>query len=118
MIEAVYSLAFNWQQFATKLRLSQDFIKLTEKNYRDSAQCLREAIVEWLKKNYNMKKWNYLPPSWRMLVQVVKDLDYSLAETIANKHRGEALLHHKGPQTLHKAAPSIPYCSDYNESET
>ena len=53
-------------------------------NNRRAESCLRCAITEWLKLNYDYKK-NGLP-SWRMLAKAVYSIDRSVFNKIARDH--------------------------------
>lgn len=89
IVQSVQRLTGSWSKLAVYLHLREDTIKTIERNYpRDAQQCLHDAIVEWLKQNYNFQKFGC--PSWRMLVVAVRNskLDTSLANEIASKHRG------------------------------
>ncbi len=88
VLEALEPLASRWQILATKLGLRPDAISVIASNCpTDSILALTKAIGEWLKKNYNFRKFG--SPSWRLLVQIVEKMDYSQAEKIAHEHRGE-----------------------------
>ena len=56
----------------------------------DPEQCLREVIIRWLKKTYDVDRHG--PPTWRTLVKAVSDKaggnNPALAEGIAKEHQG------------------------------
>lgn len=85
VVESVQRLTSTWPKLGLYLHLREDSIKTIEKNNpRDAQQCLHDAIVEWLKQNYNFHKFG--SPSWRVLVYAVKKLDAALAYEIAGNH--------------------------------
>ncbi len=55
-------------------------------NKDDSNECLRLAMIKWLKLNYNSKKNGV--PSWRMLAKAIRQLDGGLFNKIAQEHPG------------------------------
>ena len=92
VVDAVNGLAGEWSKLAIKLHLNDDDVKKLKKNNQgDSEECLKDAIVLWLKENYNTARFGH--PSWRTLVEAVKGMNKALAIEIANSHRGEAKGH-------------------------
>ena len=84
-MDEVESLSFKWKLLATKLRINDDFLGVIENNHSSDVQtCLREALREWLKLNYNYQRHGR--PSWRGLAKAVKTLDNGLSERIAKSH--------------------------------
>ena len=67
-------------------------------------QCLREVIVRWLRKTYDVDRHG--PPTWRTLVKAVSDKaggnNPALAEDIAKDHKGIVTSQH--------LAIAIPFC--------
>ncbi len=53
-------------------------------NKDDSNECLRLAMIKWLKLNYNWEKNG--EPSWRMLAKAIHQLDGVLFNKIAQEH--------------------------------
>ena len=87
IVEAVESLAADWDKLAIKLHVKNDNIKVIRKdNPGDSQGCLHDALALWLKENYNTERFGH--PSWRTLVEAVVKMDNALACKIANEHRG------------------------------
>ena len=86
--ERVKSLSPHWQSFSLSLRLSPDTIESIEANNRNetSETCLRKALTQWLKKDYNYKRFGH--PSYRKLCVSVSNggQNKALAEEIANEH--------------------------------
>ena len=70
----------------------------------DPEQCLREVIVRWLRKTYDVDRHG--PPTWRTLVKAVSDKaggnNPALAEEIAKEHKGNVTSQH--------LAVAIPFC--------
>ena len=88
---AVLDLAGMWHDMCLALGLRPavaDTIAATHP--QNPKQCLREVIVEWLRKTYDVSKHG--PPTWRTLVKAVSDKaggnNPALAEEIAEKHKG------------------------------
>ena len=53
---------------------------------KDSNECLRLAMIKWLKLNYNWERNGV--PSWRMLAKAIRQLDGGLFNKIAQEHPG------------------------------
>ncbi len=53
---------------------------------KDSNECLRLAMIKWLKLNYNWESNGM--PSWRMLAKAIRQLDGGLFYKIAQEHPG------------------------------
>ena len=88
---AVLDLAGIWRDmcFALGLRPAiADTIFAT--CYGNPKQCLREVIIKWLRKTYDVDRHG--PPTWRTLVKAVSDKaggnNPALAEEIAKEHTG------------------------------
>ena len=88
---AVYSkvrtLSARWNRFAQFLHLEQDKIGIIgAKHGSDPESCMSEVLDNWLRRNYNHKK--YGTPCWRLVCVAVKEggADTALAEKIAREH--------------------------------
>ena len=87
VMDAVFTLAADWEKIAMKLHLRYDTISAIQKdNPGDTHACLEKAISQWLKENYNIAKFGV--PSWRTLVTAVETIDIGLANDIAESHKG------------------------------
>jgi len=85
VLDAVKGLAANWKTLAIHLHLKHSSLDVIQANYpRDSVTCLTEAMVDWLKKNYNVKKHG--SPCWRSLVRSMAKIDKAQALRVADKH--------------------------------
>ena len=76
-----------WRDIGENLGIKEG--KLDEINLAkpgDPNGCLTGTITEWLKRNYDTKKFG--EPSWRKLVEAVQDFDENLARKIAAQHPG------------------------------
>ena len=84
-------MAHRWNDVGLALRLNPDTLKTVETQYRDPKSCLREVIIEWLKKSYDTNRFGQ--PSWRLLVAAIAHPaggnDRALAEQIAARHNGK-----------------------------
>ena len=77
---------------ALRLKLdSLETIQVSDHNPRD---CLRSMVIEWLKRNYNVRKFG--EPTWQKLVQAVGHpaggANMALAREIARRHRAGGML--------------------------
>ena len=88
VLDEVKTLSAKWKLLSTYLHLREDSLEVIEQNNpRDAISCLREALAEWLKYNYNCEKHG--KPNWRSLARAVQSLDQSLSEKIISDHQGE-----------------------------
>ena len=83
-------MAGQWLLISTNLRLRDDEIATIEKDNNDSKICLRLAIRQWLKLNYNWQRNGV--PSWKMLAEAVRELDGALFNRILQEHPGTIIL--------------------------
>ena len=93
VIKDLTPLAARWKDIGIALRLrSGELDKIDSDNPN---RCLSYVIENWLKRNYNVRKFGQ--PTWKWLVDIVADPaagnDKALANTIARNHQGK---HEKG----------------------
>ena len=79
----------NWKDIGIALRLSPDTLdRIQAGNSGDPIACLTSMVTEWLKRNYNVKKFG--EPSWQRLVEVVGHpaggANMALAREIGRRH--------------------------------
>ena len=87
VIEVLSGLAPRWRDLTINLRLKNDSMNIIESDCSQNVtRCLRRAIEDWLKLNYNYEKNGV--PSWRMLAKAVHNLDGSVFEKIVSEHQG------------------------------
>ncbi len=55
-------------------------------NSNNAVGCLRLALTDWLKLNYNYERNG--KPSWRKLARAIKSLSGNIFEKIASEHPG------------------------------
>ena len=72
------------------LRLDSNILdSIQAKNSGDPSTCLSSMVKEWLKGNYNVKRFG--EPTWQWLVDVVGDPEggahMALARKIARRHK-------------------------------
>ena len=84
----------NWKDIGIALRLSPDTLdRIQAGNSGDPVSCLTSMVTEWLKRNYNVKKFG--EPTWQRLVEVVGHpaggANMGLARRIATKHMAERI---------------------------
>lgn len=85
VLEAVEPLSGKWRMFSTKLGIKNSDLDLIGHNHHgDAHTCLYEALMVWLKLNYDLSK--YGRPSWQRVAKTVSSLDYGLFERIAKMH--------------------------------
>ena len=80
----------NWRSIGIALRLNHNTLDgIQAKNSSDPTVCLTSAATEWLKRNYNVKKFG--EPTWQWLVKAVGDpaggANMALARDIAKRHK-------------------------------
>ena len=80
----------NWKDIGIALRLSPDTLdRIQAGNSGDPIACLTSMVTEWLKRNYNVKKFG--EPTWQKLVEVVGHpaggANNALARDMARKHQ-------------------------------
>ena len=79
------ALSGKWKRFSTKLGIKTSSLDVIERNHPGDAEaCLYDALVDWLKMNYDCDK--YGKPSWERLARTVKSLDCGLFQEIAKKY--------------------------------
>ena len=83
-------VAANWKSIGIALRLKHNILESTQaENSGNPTACLTSMVTEWLKRNYNVKKFG--EPTWRKLVEVVGHpaggANMALARDIARKHK-------------------------------
>ena len=77
------ALASSWEQLVIYLGLPFDLIDNT---IRPASNCWSEALKQWIKQNYNTKKFGQ--PSWRTLLRAVAQVNKLQFKKLAEKHRG------------------------------
>lgn len=82
-------LAANWKTIGFALRLKPDALEKIDKQHSgDTSACLGSMVTEWLRKNYNVKKFG--EPTWQRLVKAVGDpaggANNALSKRIAKRH--------------------------------
>ncbi len=76
-----------WRTLATRLRLKDSSMNTIEtNNEKDVVRCLRLALTDWLKLNYNYRKHGR--PSWKKLAEAIMPLDGNIFEKIISKYPG------------------------------
>ena len=88
---AVLDLAGIWRDMCSALGLRPAVVDtIAATCCGNSKQCLREVIVRWLRKTYDVDRHGL--PTWRTLVKAVSDKaggnNPALAEEIAKDHKG------------------------------
>ncbi len=79
-----------WRTLATSLRLKDSSMNTIEaNNEKDVVRCLRLALTDWLRLNYNYGKHG--KASWKKLAKVMRPLDGNIFEKIATKFSGNFL---------------------------
>ena len=79
------SLSAKWKRLSTKLGIKTSSIDVIKSdNPGDAKACLYDALVDWLKMNYDHQRHGR--PSWERLAKAVKSLDSALFEQIVKEH--------------------------------
>ena len=76
------SLASSWEKLVVYLGLPFDLIDNT---IRPASNCWSEALKQWIKQNYNTKKFGQ--PSWRTLLRAVAQVNKLQFKKLAEKHK-------------------------------
>ena len=85
VLDEVKSLSSRWRRLSTNLHLSEtDLDEIKCNNPGSVGDCLRNALGEWLKWNFDIER--YGKPSWMKLAEAVRNLDFSLSWRIARAH--------------------------------
>ena len=79
-----------WRSIGLALRLKPNTLDgIQAKNSGDPSTCLTSMLTEWLKKNYNVKRFG--EPTWQRLVEAVGDPaggeNMALATDLASRHK-------------------------------
>ena len=79
-----------WRSIGIALRLDPNILDgIQTKNSGDPQACLSSVVTEWLKRNYNVKRFG--EPTWEWLVDAVGDpaggAHMALAKDIASRHK-------------------------------
>ena len=79
-----------WRSIGTALRLKSDVMEsIQAASGNDLPACLASVVTEWLRRNYNVKRFG--EPTWQRLVEVVGHpaggANMALARDIANRHK-------------------------------
>lgn len=53
-------------------------------NVQNLDNAFTQMLLLWLRQRYNVEKYGY--PTWRRLVQAIKEINPALARTIASNH--------------------------------
>ena len=80
----------NWKDIGIALRLSPDTLdRIQAGSSGDPITCLTSMVTEWLKRNYNVKKFGQ--PTWQRVVEVVGHpaggANMAVASEIARRHK-------------------------------
>ena len=83
-----------WYDIGIALRLDPDILTgIQDSNIGQPSSCLRSMLTEWLKQNYNVKKFG--EPTWQWVVDAVGDPagggHMALARDIARRHKPRAM---------------------------
>ena len=82
-----------WRSIGIALRLKPNILDGINTHNNDPTTCLTLMITEWLKMNYNVKKFG--EPTWQWLVEAVRDpaggANMSLARDIARRHKARGI---------------------------
>ena len=81
------SLAAEWDQISIYLGLPFDLIKGIKSVAGDCYQHWSEALHQWIRQNYNTKKFG--DPSWRTLLKAIAGVDKRKFKKLASSHECE-----------------------------
>ena len=88
------SIAATWKSIGLALRLKPDLLDTIEAaKTGNPTACLSATLKEWLKRNYNVKKFGQ--PTWQRLVEAVSHpvggANVALATKIAENHKARGM---------------------------
>jgi len=83
-----------WKSIGIALRLKPNALDgIDTRCNSDPTACLTSTVIEWLKRNYNVKRFG--EPTWQMLVKAVGDptggANMALASDVARRHRSRGM---------------------------
>ena len=85
VVIACKTLSLRWQELSVNLGISPSDIGKFAKNHpQDVSGCLSDALVHWIRQNYDTKQYGL--PSWRTLLRAVAQLDKLLFKKLASEH--------------------------------
>lgn len=88
IIEACNSLAAKWELISGYLGLPPSLIDKIRGNHPgDNISCLNDALLQWIKQNYNVV--NFGEPSWKTLLQAIAKVDKLYFKKLAADHQGK-----------------------------
>lgn len=91
IIEACNSLAAKWELISGYLGLSPSLIDKIRGNHPgDNTSCLNDALLQWIKQNYNVVKFG--EPSWKTLLHAIAKVDKLYFKKLAADHQGKNAL--------------------------
>ena len=80
-----------WHNIGIALRVNADFLEGIHKRGGDPTSCLTSVVEEWLRKNYNEKRFG--EPTWQWLVEAVGHpaggANMAQAREIAKRHKAK-----------------------------
>ena len=87
-------VAANWKNVGIALRLKHDSLESIQVSGRNPRDCLCSMVIEWLKRNYNVRKFG--EPTWQKLVEAVAHpaggSNMALATEMAKRHKAGGML--------------------------
>ena len=90
IIRELTDVVANWRDIGTLLGIRDGQLRAIQLQANSPLGCLREMLVTWLQKNYNVERFG--EPIWVKLVEAVNNQagggNPSLAKEIARKHGG------------------------------
>ena len=90
MLKELSPISAKWNSIGLALRLKSDTLEVIQAgNIGDPRSCLTSVVKEWLKRNYDVRKFG--EPTWRWLVEAVSSptggANMALARDMARKHK-------------------------------
>ena len=93
IIRELTDVVANWRDIGTLLGIRDGQLQAIQLQANSPLGCLREMLVTWLRRNYDVKRFG--EPTWVKLVEVVNDPTGGgnpfLATEIARKHGGTCI---------------------------
>ena len=90
MLKELNPVSAKWNSIGIALRLKPDILDgIQAGNIGDPRSCLTSVVKEWLKRNYDVRK--FPEPTWRSLVEAVSNpaggANMALARDMAGRHK-------------------------------
>lgn len=89
VLEYLNEVVGYWETISQKLHVKVNRIEELKNSRQSATICLREAVIDWLRLNYNHQRFG--KPSWKKVAESVVKVNTKLFLRIASEHtKGES----------------------------